>query len=114
MTEHRKSKRFELKLPFELLRCGSAQIGKLGETRNVSSSGVLFTADADMRVGQPIEYVITLPTHAAIRSTVRLRCLGTVTRLDVEARDAEAAPQRKNVAATLDRYEFMRDRQKAV
>lgn len=109
MTEQRKSKRFELKLPFELIRCGSSLIGKNGETRNLSSSGVLFTSDAEMHVGQPIEYMITLPSTPASRCEVRLRCLGTVTRLD----DADLAPAAasKSVAATLERYEFVRDRQ---
>jgi hypothetical protein len=110
MTEQRKSKRFELKLPFELVRCGSSLIGKNGETRNLSSSGVLFTADAEMQVGQPIEYMITLPGNPASRGEVRLRCLGTVTRLD----DMEFAPEQplpsKAVAATLERYEFVRER----
>ena len=108
MTEQRKSKRFELKLPFELVRCGSSPIGKSGETRNLSSSGVLFTADADMHVGQPIEYMITLPGNPASRGEVRLRCLGTVTRLD----EMEFAPERPvtTIAATLERYEFVRDR----
>lgn len=109
MTEQRKSKRFELKLPFELVRCGSSLIGKSGETRNLSSSGVLFTSDADMHIGQPIEYVITLPSNPASRGEVRLRCLGTVTRLDTSDLSPEEAAANKAVAATLERYEFVRE-----
>ncbi|HLJ14777.1 MAG TPA: PilZ domain-containing protein [Bryobacteraceae bacterium] len=110
MTEQRKSKRFELKLPFELIRCGSSPIGKSGETRNLSSSGVLFTADAEMQVGEPIEYMITLPGNPAHRSEVRLRCLGTVTRLSPAEPAARNPTPQKAVAATLERYEFVRER----
>lgn len=112
MTEQRRSKRFELKLPFQLIRRGTAAMGKRGETRNVSSSGVLFTADADMEVGEPIEYMITLPTSPQTRLDVRLRCLGTVMRLDSVAPDDDMLPQ-KAVAATLERYEFVREKQSA-
>lgn len=70
-----------------------------GETKNVSSSGVLFTSKDRVPVGDPIEYVITFPKVPGSRSEVRLRCVGKVLR-----EDAEAAA----FAATLERYEFVR------
>jgi hypothetical protein len=97
VIEQRKSRRFELKLPLELIRCGRTRIGKSGETRNVSSSGVLFSADASFGIGEPVEYVITFPSDSP-RSDVRLRCLGTVVRAEEHA-----------AAVTLDRYEFVRE-----
>ncbi len=69
-----------------------------GETRNVSSSGVLFTADQPIPVGDPIEYVITFPKAPGSRKEVRLRCVGKVLREDRELA----------FAATLERYEFVR------
>ena len=97
MIEHRKSRRFDLKLPLELVRCGRIRIGTSGETRNVSSSGVLFSAEASVGIGDPVEYVITFPSDGP-GSDVRLRCLGTVVRADEHA-----------AAVTLDRYEFVRE-----
>lgn len=94
MTDQRRNHRYDLRLPFELVRTGTQTVGKTGETRNLSSSGVLFTSDASVEVGQPIEFVITLPTK------VRLRCIGKVVRTEGLA----AA----NVAATLERFEFVR------
>jgi hypothetical protein len=99
VNEQRKNQRFELKLPFEIIRTGES--GKtLGETKNVSSSGVLFTSEAAVAVGEPIEYMITFPKPATSRASVRLRCVGTVLRQDPESK----------FAATLERYEFVRGR----
>lgn len=94
--EQRKSKRFDLKLPVELVRRSGQTVCESGETRNLSSGGVLFTSNVPVRVGDAIEYLITLP-HTATGS-IRLRCLGKVIRLEDDMR----------VAATLERYEFMR------
>jgi hypothetical protein len=96
VIEQRKSRRFELRLPLELLRTGSVKTQLSGETMNVSSVGVLFFLEADVSPGNAIEYLITLPT-APNADFVRIRCLGKVVRVD----GAE-------VAATLERYEFIR------
>ena len=50
-------------------------------------------------LGEPIEYLITLPRTPGARKDVRLRCVGKVLR-----EDAESA-----FAASLERYEFLRD-----
>ncbi len=99
VNEQRKNQRFELKLPFEIIR-GGTNTKAVGETKNVSSSGVLFTSEAAVEVGAPIEYYITFPKPAGSRAAVRLRCVGTVLREDEESK----------FAATLERYEFVRGR----
>jgi hypothetical protein len=96
--EQRKHQRFELRLPFEVVRNGPGS--KLrGETRNVSSAGVLFTADTQLPLGESIEYLITLPRTPGARKDVRLRCVGKVLR-----EDSQSA-----FAASLERYEFVRE-----
>jgi hypothetical protein len=99
MIEQRKNQRFELRLPFEIVR-GEASAKAAGETKNVSSSGVLFTSESPVEVGEPIEYLITFPKVPGSKSEVRLRCVGKVLRNDPEA----------TFAATLERYEFIRAR----
>ena len=96
VIEQRKSRRFDLRLPFELLRSGSTDIRRLFETKNVSSVGVLVECDADLVVGESIEYVITLPT-ARDADLVSIRCLGKVMRVSGS-----------DLAVTLERYEFVR------
>jgi hypothetical protein len=98
MIEKRKHQRFDLRLPFEIIRNGQvARTG--GETKNVSSTGVLFISAATVSVGEPIEYLITFPKTPGTRSEVRLRCVGKVLRQDPESA----------FAATLERYEFLRE-----
>ncbi|SRR5579883_338560 len=99
MIEQRKNQRFELRLPFEILRSG-ASAKPAGETRNVSSSGVLFTSPVPVAVGEAIEYCITFPKPPGSRSEVKLRCVGKVLRNEPE----------DSFAATLERYEFLRAR----
>jgi hypothetical protein len=96
--EHRKAQRYDLRLPLELVRRGRLPASGLGETRNLSSGGVLFKFEASLRIGDPIEYVITLLEHQHSTQHVRIHCQGKVIRV---ARNAE-------VAVTIERYEFLR------
>lgn len=99
MHEQRKHQRFDLRLPFELMHHGIAR-QPTGETKNVSSSGVLFTSSVPVEVGESIEYFITFPKAPGSRAEVRLRCVGKVLRNEPQT----------TFAATLERYEFLRTR----
>jgi len=96
--EQRRNQRFELRLPLQII--GGAVPVSLGETRNVSSCGVLFTAETTVAIGEAIEYMITLPKAKGARIDVRLRCVGKVVRADDDSK----------FAATLERYEFVREK----
>ncbi|MBM3812590.1 MAG: PilZ domain-containing protein [Acidimicrobiia bacterium] len=108
-SDQRKTKRFDLRLPIELVRMGAEPIATTTETRNVSSGGVLFISESQLPVGEPIEYFITL--HAGKDSNnVRLHCVGTVIRLEARPRRTRKDKEMPfNVAATLERYEFIRN-----
>ncbi len=105
IAEKRKARRFDLKLPFELLRDGSDPSLLGGETCNVSSGGVLFHAQTELPLGEPIEYLITLPSGIREGLSVRLRCMGKVVRTEAPR---NTASNHVAVAATLERYEFLR------
>jgi hypothetical protein len=105
IAEKRKARRFDLKLPFELLRDGSDSTLVGGETCNVSSRGVLFHAQTDLPLGEPIEYMITLPSGIREGISVRLRCVGKVVRTETPR---NTVSNHIAVAATLERYEFLR------
>lgn len=108
MSEQRKNQRFELKLPIELVKVGGEGIAQVGETRNVSSGGVLFTSDGRLQKGDPIEYLVTLPTSNG-EEALRLRCMGKVVRVENrEYSDANAPRHPFSIAATLERHEFLR------
>lgn len=106
--DQRRSKRFELRLPFELVQADSSPALRTGETHNLSSGGVLFSTGSQIEVGEAIEYMITLPSAAESGTSVRIRCKGKVIRL--ERRDnGSPSPAPFTAAATLERYEFVRD-----
>ena len=98
MVEQRRAQRFELKLPLEVLSRSVKRGAQPGETRNLSSGGVLFRANTALTLGENVEYIITFPTPPEANLDVRLRCVGTVVRFSPNA----------EVAATLERYEFIR------
>lgn len=97
-------------LPIELVHAGAEPVPKVGETQNLSSGGVLFAADRKMPVGQPIEYLVTLPAQKGA-DPLRLRCMGKVMRVEESDETNAAAAMRKYpfaIAATLERHEFLR------
>jgi hypothetical protein len=105
--EQRRTRRFKLQLPLEITRTGADRVTASGLTRNISSSGVLFTAEREPDLGGPIEYVITLNQDGP--GAVNLRCIGKVLRAERMENGREDIPAYQ-IAATLERYEFVRER----
>ncbi len=101
--EQRRTRRFKLQLPLSITRSGAQRVELTGHTRNISSSGVLFTTDGEPDPGRPIEYIITL-NHEGSQS-VNIRCMGKVLRSQPEPGERPSY----QIAATLERYEFVRD-----
>jgi PilZ domain-containing protein len=104
--EQRRTRRFTLHLPLAITRSGAERVAVAGFTKNISSCGVLFTAEREPDLGGPIEYVITL-NHEGPQA-VSLRCVGKVLRAERVPDDHEMPAFQ--VAATLERYEFVRER----
>lgn len=102
--EQRRTRRFQLALPLAITRTGADRVALAGLTKNISSSGVCFIAGAEPDLGGPIEYIITL-NHEGPQS-VNLRCIGKVVRSQREVEGSRGF----QIAATLERYEFIRDR----
>jgi hypothetical protein len=100
--EQRRTRRFTLQLPVAITRNGTERIMQSGLTKNISSGGVLFTAEKEPDVGVSIEYVIAL--DAASDRSVGLRCIGKVLR----AQPSDSGTPSYDIATTLERYEFVR------
>ena len=104
--ENRRTRRFNLQLPLAITRSGAERVAFAGYTNNISSSGVLFTTESEPDLGGPIEYIITLNREGA--QAINLRCMGKILRSDrFPVDDRNTSYQ---IAATLERYEFVRDR----
>src|SRR4051794_29073279 len=100
--EQRRTRRFKLHLPLSITRSGAERVTHAGYTENISSSGVLFTSEREPDLGGPIEYIINLDGP----QSVSLRCMGKVLRADrIPLGDQNPGFQ---IAATLERYEFIR------
>ena len=97
--EQRKNQRFDLNLPYEIRRLGY-RTKITGQTRNLSSCGVLFTTGTLIPVGETIEYSITLPKAPGTQADVKIKGVGKVTR----RLSGESA-----IAASLETYEFVRE-----
>ena len=108
MIEQRRTKRFELKLPVEIVRTGPVPMSGHGETRNVCSRGILFASDLKVNIGESLEYVIALPMGFQTRESVTLHCLGKVLRFEGDFTRPEDPALPFQMAATIERYEFVR------
>jgi hypothetical protein len=106
--EQRRTRRFQLQLPLAVIRSGATRVELAGCTKNISSGGVLFTTEREPNFGGPIEYVITLTDNGA--KVVNLRCMGKIVRAGRADPDREEASPPYRIAATLERYEFVRGR----
>jgi PilZ domain-containing protein len=106
--EQRRTRRFKLQLPLAITRAGAERVTLPGFTKNISSSGVLFTSEREPDLGSPIEYIITLNHDGS--QAVSLRCMGKVLRSELIREPIEEHPPAYQIAATLERYEFVRDR----
>src|SRR5664279_2814473 len=106
--EQRRTRRFQLQLPLSITRSGAERVILAGFTNNISSSGVLFTSKREPDLGGPIEYVISLNKEGP--QAVSLRCMGKVLRSDRIGTSPEEEGTNYQIAATLERYEFVRGR----
>jgi len=97
MIERRKKQRFELRLGCEIVHAASG-LRTRGWTKNVSASGVLFTSEERVNVGDSIDYSISFPPFRRSRRDIQLHCAGIVLREDPD----------RAFAASMKWYKFTR------
>jgi hypothetical protein len=97
-----------MELPLSIMRAGAEAVNLPGFTKNISSTGVLFTTGSAPDLGGRIEYIITLSNGSP--QPVNLRCMGKVLRSERMHANGEDG-RGYQIAATLERYEFVRDRE---
>ncbi|MGO9259346.1 MAG: HU family DNA-binding protein [Bryobacteraceae bacterium] len=101
------NRRFQLELPISVTCAGANGFALAGKTKNISSTSVVFTADAEPDPGEPIEYVITL-SHDGPQS-VDIRCVGKVLQSERMYHATDGEECAFQISATLERYKFIRD-----
>src|SRR3979490_2383640 len=102
-SERRTTQRFSMRLPLTVRWTTGAAVGETStESRDVSSRGVYFFLQKDVKEGSAVEILLTLPNEITLAGPVRVRCLGRVQR--TEPREEGAV----GVVAAIERYEFLR------
>ena len=106
VNDKRRSQRFPMTLPVNLKveDLGGAEIEAV-QTRDVSSGGVYFEYESHLEVGTSLEFILTLPGEITKGSSMRIRCMGKVVRVDQTSEQGN----RVGIAATIERYEFVRE-----
>jgi|SRR5579871_1169223 hypothetical protein len=98
----RATRRFALKLPVSVSYSQDGAQEKSAQTRDVSARGICFYVDTAIAAGSTIEFTLTLPPEITLTESIRVRCKGSVVRVD------EGGPEgRVAVAAVIDEYEFL-------
>ena len=100
--EQRRTQRYKLQLPIEIVQLGSQRVNRTERTRDISSGGVCFVSPTGVEVGGRIEYLITLCNSDP---PVKIRCLGKVLR---SLRPPSSKDGQYEVAVTMERYQFVR------
>src|SRR5882672_1529002 len=98
--DKRSTRRFSLDLPISVRFLDNDKLELAGHTRDVSSRGVFMYLDTEVKVGGPIEFVMTLPPEITLSNPIRVRCTGRIVRVDKLA-------QEQGVAAAIDKYDFV-------
>lgn len=104
-TDKRRARRFPMTLPVAVRVEESDNHQKAVQTFNVSSSGVYFEFASPLDIGTALEFVLTLPEQITKGNAVRIKCVGKVVRVDEGKSEAGSL----GVAATIERYEFLRE-----
>lgn len=99
--EKRTTRRFPLRLPVSVRYNGEAPSEIEAQTRDVSARGVCFYVDSAMEPGSHIEFTLTLPPEITLTDSIRVRCKGTVVRVDADPGG------KMGVAAMIEEYEFV-------
>ena len=108
MSDARTGKRFPLHLPIKIHKQDSAGESS-GVTGDLSAAGVYIRADANLEVGSPVEFEITLPPDVTgSKESVTLQCRGRVVRKD-EPPSGSGPSEAGGVACVIDSYEFVRN-----
>jgi len=98
-TDVQSAARFPVKLPVAV-KSGADVCS--AETQNISANGVLFEVDADMPVGSPVDFTISLPADVVgAPEDVRVDCRGRVVRSFEDG-------GRRGVGVVIDEYRFER------
>ena len=97
---------YDLSLPIMIRAAaqGMAETQK-GKTRDISTRGLYFVIDQDLRDGSELDIMLTLPREMTNGDEVLVKASGKVVRVEERLEDGSL---RRGVAAIIERYDIMR------
>ena len=106
MSERRNARRYDLSLPV-LIRVAAQGFAETqsGKTRDISTRGLYFVIDQDVREGSELDIMLTLPREMTNGDEVMVKASGKIVRVENRVEDGN---QRQGVAAIIQRYDIMR------
>jgi PilZ domain len=106
--ERRKSERFLIRLPITVRWRDENHTAEAETvTRDVSSCGLRFDLPNALKSGSMVQILMTLPRQLTQSSLIQVNCQGRVVRISSDYSD------QVEVAATIQRFQFMRDAESA-
>ena len=106
MSERRIARRYDLSLPV-MVRIPAQGLAETqsGRTRDISTKGLYFVIDQDVRAGSNLDIMLTLPKEMTNGEEVLVKASGKIVRVESRMEDGDA---RLGVAAVIERYDIMR------
>jgi c-di-GMP-binding flagellar brake protein YcgR len=106
MSERRVARRYDLSLPV-MVRIPAQGLAETqsGRTRDISTKGLYFVIDQDVRAGSNLDIMLTLPREMTNGEEVLVKASGKIVRVESRMEDGD---ERLGVAAVIERYDIMR------
>ena len=106
MSERRVARRYDLSLPIMVRIPAQGFAGtQSGRTRDISTKGLYFVIDQDVRAGSNLDIMLTLPKEMTNGEEVLVKASGKIVRVESRMEDGN---ERLGVAAVIERYDIMR------
>jgi hypothetical protein len=97
-ADRRLAPRYAVSLPVRVMAIGGRKLNSNGQTQDIGACGIRFIVPAQLPVGDPIEYAVTLPVYCL---AARIRGVGKVLRCDpIKTGNGEAF----EVAASMEQH----------
>ena len=106
MSERRVARRYDLSLPV-MVRIPAQGLAETqsGRTRDISTKGLYFVIDQEVRAGSNLDIMLTLPKEMTNGEEVLVKASGKIVRVESRMEDGD---ERLGVAAVIERYDIMR------
>lgn len=100
LEERRRAPRFSMRLPVFVNRCDGENVDRSTYSRDVSSNGIYFYMDDEIKEGVDLEFTVSLPPDDVMRIPIRVNYSGRAIRVK------QLTNGTYGVAATMESYGF--------